>query len=272
MTYVGLGHLERHYVDANDPNRRVRIEGDVLDWLCLTIDWLFTFSADWKKKTKHKSQHREINLPTPAVWAPTSSGLKLRRVAFQRWAPWHWQPTTCWLPSGRSEKKLPRREKRRSRSKIQVFPQTRRFQSSTSLDNIGAPLRLLRTPTHTRKLRRVRQYGGVQTNTFKTHELIIKILGCIHATACLPENYIVFILQCPSTRHCSPSLRIDRRDSDAASLHSAGLMHWRRLLCNETRALTVRPLNSHSFRPVMVAFGQLPPRITKLWTWLVGGN
>lgn len=78
-------------------------------------------------------------------------------------------------------------------------------------------------------------------------------------------------------RRCSLSVRIDRPDSDAASFHAgAGLMHQRRLLQNKTRALTVRPLNSHSFgfppNPLMVAFGQPPPRITKLWTWLVGGG
>lgn len=62
-------------VVVNDPNKCVQIERDVLDWL---FDRRFEYlhSAQVKKEQKkHRSQHREINLSTSSVRAPTLSHL-----------------------------------------------------------------------------------------------------------------------------------------------------------------------------------------------------
>lgn len=84
------------------------------------------------------------------------------------------------LPAER--KKLPNKKNGlRTKSLNSSFSKMRRFafQSSTSLENIGAPLSLLRTPKYTHTRARTQSAegainGGVQTNTFKTHELMNK--------------------------------------------------------------------------------------------------
>lgn len=166
-----------------------------------------------------------------------------------------------WLPTGRSEKKLPRRENgigtkslNSSFSKYVTVPIKHTGTSELRSDCCAHRRSHAheRASAHARKLQRAQQWRRTETNTFKTHKLIIKILGCVHATACLPIKlrYLDPPVSFGATesksarrwpRRCSPSVRIDRRDSNAASLHAyAGLVNRQPLLLwNGTWALIV---------------------------------